>query len=287
MVLCPYIFLITRHDLPPLRLQPTEIAAAHWVPIKTLLSPEARTYEYQDISARLAKQDWGPRRLWYRFTLGLMLFSAVRLTPSASVISEAPASVETTSATTRAMKRARTWLGLGKSAPQSPDLLLWGLTLGVIADFLELLPPHNALQLWTYPTFSSPDVRFMVWLLSYRFRKSKYKRVRNMPATAPASIEVGLDSLPMPHDQEQEQEVQWHQKHPPGAGESGLGVAREHEGPSRKRARRGSRSSRIGVMLEGYYEIIRKAIALTLLGRGVTAVAVMAWLWHRYRYRRR
>lgn len=285
MVLCPYIFLITRHDLPPLRLQPSEIASAHWVPLQALLSPAARTYEYQDVSARLAKQHWGLRRFFYRSLLGHMLFSAVRLSPSASLLSETPVPLEATGPLNRRINRARTWLGLGKAEPPAPQLLLWGLTLGVLADFLELLPPHNALQLWTYPTFSSPDVRFAVWLLSKRFQQEKYKHIRDMPATAPASIEVGLDSVPLPHNLDRQPEEQYHEKHPPGAGESGLGVLREHEGPTRRRALRGSRSSRIGIMLEGYYEIIRRAIGLVMVARGVSALAVILWLWRRNRRR--
>lgn len=298
MVLCPYIFLITDPNLPPLRLQPTEIASAHWVPLSTLLSPTARTYEYQDVSSRLAQQDFGPRRLWYRLSLGLMLFSAVRLTPSASLLSEPPSIPEASTATllsrtTALLNRTTTYLGLLKTPTPKPDLLLWGLTLGVVADFLELLPPHNALQLWTYPTFSAPDVRIAVWLLSRRFRREKYRRVRDMPASAPASVEVGLDAVPLPRGRgrsyssssESASEVRWHEMHPPGAGESGLGVAREHEGLERRRARRGSRSSRIGVMLEGYYEIIRRGIALAVVGRGVVALGVVVWLWRRWRRR--
>lgn len=290
MILCPYIFLVTTHALPPLRLQPSEIASAHWVPLSTLLSPQARTYEYQDVSSRLAKQDFGLRRLWYRFTLGLMLFSAIRLTPTASLTSEAPSLPDPSSSPpTRTLQEARTSLGLPQPPTPQPDLHLWGLTLGVVADFLELLPPHNALQLWTYPTFSAPDVRFAVWLLSRRFRREKYRRVGDMPAVAPASVEVGLDAVPLPGkegEREREGEVRWHENHPPGAGESGVGVVREHEGPTRRRARRGSTSSRIGVMLEGYYGIIRRGILLALVGRGCLGVGAVWWLWRRWRRRR-
>lgn len=125
-------------------------------------------------------------------------------------------------------------------------------------------------------------------MLSYRFRAAKYKRIRDMPATAPAEIEVGMDSVPVPKgrrlSQGQSEEV-WHGTHPPGSGESGMGVTREHEGPMRRRARRGSRSSRIGVMLEGYYEIIRRAIAVTVVMRGIGAVIGLLWLWRKYRRR--
>jgi hypothetical protein len=41
----------------------------------------------------------------------------------------------------------------GEGAYPSP-LLLWGLTLGILADFLDMLPPHQAVQLWKYPTFT-------------------------------------------------------------------------------------------------------------------------------------
>lgn len=283
MVLCPYIFLLTRHDIPPIRLQPTEIASAHWVPIRSLLSPEMRTQEYQDVTNRLAKQEFGIKRRIYQVMLGKMLFSAVRLIPSESLYctSSAGFGPETPQGITAITQPISLWLGGRKTLSASTDrpLLLWGLTLGVLADMLELLPPHNALSLWSYPTFSPPDVRLIIWALSYQFRKQKASHLNVSHAYAPAEIEVGLDSVPKPQDNDRYSE----EGEPPEAGISGLGVGREHGGPQRRR--RGSRSSRVGYMLDGYYELIRKGVALALIARGTVILLLLALAWRRYKLR--
>ncbi|TKA72037.1 hypothetical protein B0A49_03366 [Cryomyces minteri] len=84
MVLCPYVFLITQPSLPPLRLQPTEVASTHWVSLRALLSPSQRTFAYEDVSSRLAKQEKGWRKDVMRVMLGKMQFAAIRLIPSES-----------------------------------------------------------------------------------------------------------------------------------------------------------------------------------------------------------
>lgn len=268
--------------MPPLRLQPTEIASTHWVPIKSLLSPEMRTYEYQDVSNRLAKQEFGIKRWFLRAMLGKMLFSAVRLIPSESLYctSSAGFGSEYPEGIAAIPEKIRIWSGT-RSFGASTDrpLLLWGLTLGVMADLLEFIPPHNALSLWTYPTFSPLDVRLVIWIMSHRFRQQKQRKLNIVHQYAPASIEVGLDSVPTPKDGGRYVE----DGEPPEAGISGLGVGQEHENPTRKR--RGSRSSRVGFMLDGYYEIVRKGVALALLGRSAFVVALLSILWHRYKRR--
>src|SRR5436305_15279350 len=87
MVLCPYVFVITEPTIPPLALQPTEVAAAHWVPLRALLSPSLRTFEYVDLSSRFAKQGGPVLRAVLRVLLGKMRFSAVQLIPSESLFS--------------------------------------------------------------------------------------------------------------------------------------------------------------------------------------------------------
>ncbi|KAI7283957.1 hypothetical protein KC345_g2592 [Hortaea werneckii] len=188
MVLCPYVFLLTTPHIPPLRLQPTEVAATHWVPLRSLQSPSQRTIAFEDVSSRLANQETGVKKWMLSLILGKMMFAAINLLPTESLHSaETPAPdtgvqlqdnrhvQEPSAFSIPGLRNLFSQLTNPDPNPPKQDspLLLWGLTLGVISDFLDLIPPHNALELWTYPTFSPLDVRFVVWLMTYRFKQRK------------------------------------------------------------------------------------------------------------------
>ncbi|KAI6967373.1 hypothetical protein KC318_g10116 [Hortaea werneckii] len=188
MVLCPYVFLLTTPHIPPLRLQPTEVAATHWVPLRSLQSPAQRTVAFEDVSSRLANQETGVKKWMLSLILGKMMFAAINLLPTESLHSaETPAPdtgvqlqdnrhvQEPSPLSIPGLRKTFSQLTNPDPNPPKQDspLLLWGLTLGVISDFLDLIPPHNALELWTYPTFSPLDVRFIVWLMTYRFKQRK------------------------------------------------------------------------------------------------------------------
>ncbi|KAI6832535.1 hypothetical protein KC332_g6593 [Hortaea werneckii] len=188
MVLCPYVFLLTTPHIPPLRLQPTEVAATHWVPLRSLQSPSQRTVAFEDVSSRLANQETGVKKWMLSLILGKMMFAAINLLPTESLHSaETPAPdtgvqlqdnrhvQEPSPLSVPGLRNLFSQLTNPDPNPPKQDspLLLWGLTLGVISDFLDLIPPHNALELWTYPTFSPLDVRFVVWLMTYRFKQRK------------------------------------------------------------------------------------------------------------------
>lgn len=188
MVLCPYVFLLTTPHIPPLRLQPTEVAATHWVPLRSLQSPAQRTVAFEDVSSRLANQETGVKKWMLSLILGKMMFAAINLLPTESLHSaETPApDTGVQLQDNRHIQEPFPFSILGlrnllsqltnpypNPPKQDSPLLLWGLTLGVISDFLDLIPPHNALELWTYPTFSPLDVRFIVWLMTYRFKQRK------------------------------------------------------------------------------------------------------------------
>ncbi|KAB8241416.1 NUDIX hydrolase domain-like protein [Aspergillus flavus] len=193
MVLCPYVFLLTCSDSPTLRLQPTEVASTHWVPLSALLSPSQRTVEYVDISQRYAKTSGFITRLTYRYILGLMEFSAVRLRPTeslwcnpsfgfAAIDSRGPSPL---------MQRLKAWFFGNRPDPedQTQPLLLWGLTLGILADFLDMLPPHTAVQLWEYPTFTFPDLRLITSILTYRLRKSNKLQAKSRPQLSNTAVD--------------------------------------------------------------------------------------------------
>lgn len=183
MVLCPFVFLMVTQTVP-LLLQPTEVASAHWVALRHLLTPEHRTLWYEDVSNRLAKQETGLRRHVLRAMLGMMTFGAIHLQPLESHVSfESP----------QPLLIKRPWrhrlFAPDEVKPQAP-LLLWGLTLGVLTDFLYLLPPHTALELWQYPTFTQWDVRFVIWAMTYRLRNADASSRRPGAALTSNTLEV-------------------------------------------------------------------------------------------------
>lgn len=287
MVLCPYVFLLTHHDVPPLRLQPTEVASIHWVSLRALLSPAQRTHEYADVSNRLAKQELGIKRWFLQAMLSKMMFAAIQLIPSESIycssipgfIPECEAGGK--SSTDGKSKRWRKSGKAGSTATQKP-LLLWGLTLGVISDLLEHIPPHKALELWTYPTFTNWDVRFTLWAMSYSFRKQKQIEMMQTPndaAPASAVIDARVDAAGMPKQDLSEsgtvEEVQ-----PGEVGIGGLGVGR-YWGRSRRDVL-ASRGSAVNSILEGYYPIVRKAVTVALVGRISIVTILVAFLWTKY-----
>ncbi|KAF2146094.1 uncharacterized protein K452DRAFT_283376 [Aplosporella prunicola CBS 121167] len=277
MVLCPYIYLLTDPEPPVLRLQPTEVGSTHWVSIRALLSPSQRTYWHEDVSNRLAKQEVGIKRWFLRQMLGKMIFAAVRLIPSQSTYcSTIPGFVpEEPSSPTFAGKLSKWWHGAEPTSSTDTPLLLWGLTLGIMADFLDLLPPYNSVKLWTYPTFTPYDVQFMLWAISYSFRKRKQKEVLEYHNEAPITVEEGLDAI--------EAGGKAKELEAPESGISGLGVERYYSRLGQKQ--RATRSSSVGVMLEGYYDIIRKTVALALIGRVSAFSILVGSLWLKYRRR--
>ncbi|KAJ4347849.1 uncharacterized protein N0V89_009219 [Didymosphaeria variabile] len=270
MVLCPYIYLLTSPTYPAQRLQPTEVASTHWVSLRALQSPSLRTYEYAYVSARLAKSELGIKRWFLQSMLSSMMFAAIHLVPSnstycATIPDFIPAGGPPDAGTLGKVKevlRGPEGRDLGK-----PPLLLWGLTLGVVSDLLEHLPPHNALELWTYPTFTNWDVRFVMWAMSYRFRKQKSAEMSTQT--------IGLETASVPIiDAEVEEK-------PGEVGIAGLGVGRNWGRTGR--AKMVARNAAVNSMLEGYYPIVRKAVATALVARIGLFVGLAVVLGRRYR----
>ena len=288
MVLCPYVYLLTSSEYPAQRLQPTEVASTHWVPLRALMSPALRTYEYADVSNRLAKSELGIKRWFLQAMLSKMMFAAIHLVPSESTFcSSIPGFVPEGS------PRNSSPLGKFKeifAGPETvnlmkkPPLLLWGLTLGVISDLLEHIPPHNALELWTYPTFTNWDVRFTMWAMSYRFRKQK---ALEMSSTSQPSLDSAIGNtvvtselpnkdplLSVAEDVERVEE-------PGEVGIAGLGVGRNWGKTGRESMI--ARGAAVNSMLEGYYPIVRKAVATALVGRITIVSLIAAYAWNRYK----
>lgn len=280
MVLCPYIFLLTSHTVPALRLQPTEVASAHWVPVRALISPAQRTLWYQDVSSRTSGRDFGFKRSIHRAMIGKMMFAAVRLIPSESVyctsidefIPTQPAKATSADDPINANVTVPL-IGASWYKPPSPvdsPLLLWGLTLGVMSDFLDLLPPHMAMRQWVYPTFSPLDMRFVLWLLSYNFRKRKQKELEEGYQVAVPVVERGLDIVGVQNGLVEKTEA---------AKADGMGAGWRHYGRVRN-DQRGFRSDAFGSLMQGYYTLVRRAVEITLVGR-LSLLAVVLWIAYR------
>ncbi|CAK3974536.1 nudix family hydrolase like [Lecanosticta acicola] len=306
LVLCPYVFLLTQHEIPPLKLQPSEVAATHWVPLRKLLDPKQRTVVFEDVSSRLANQETGVKKWMLSMILGKMQFAAIHLQPTESLHSEeSPAEhalQDNRFARLDARDEAENLISRIRRSDlfnQYPlpkkegPLLLWGLTLGVVSDFLDLIPPHNALELWSYPTFTPLDVRFTVWLLTYRFKNrkraelqsgSEFRDLRPSFGTAsesyaPGNADVSASTVIV--------------ERPDETGLHGLGTG------SGVGDFKGNKAA-VATMLEGfveslarltlpeitnrarYYDIVRRAVALALVGRMSAFVVLAALAWRRY-----
>lgn len=259
MVLCPYIFVITGTKTPPLVLQPTEVAAAHWVPLRSLLSPSLRTFEYVDLSTRYSRQGGPILRTILRILLGKMRFSAIQLIPSESLFSSFTDGFILENAkkpSNLISKVAQAEFGIPASVNQR--LLLWGLTLGVLADLLDMLPPYNASKLWIYPNFTTPDLRAIIYLLTFRIRRNNAGDLSS--GTWPS--QTAVDSTT--------QAVAVSEAEPRSLAHDAVGIGGVGSGRS----------------LSGYYDRISISIAIFLAIRATLGSLALAWLFKFWRKRR-
>lgn len=287
MVLCPYVYLLTSPAYPAQRLQPTEVASSHWVPVRALLSPSLRTYEYADVSARLAKSELGIKRWFLQAMLSKMMFAAIRLVPANSTYcATIPDFIPDGDALAEGLLGNLKEALIGPEArhkDRKPPLLLWGLTLGVVSDFLEHMPPHNALELWTYPTFTNWDVRFVMWAMSYRFRRQRALEMSTIASSA-SSTSTGEASGNAPVQDipgvDSEAVGALYEEKPGEVGIAGLGVGRGWGQTGR--AKMVARGAAVNSLLEGYYPLVRKAVTTALVGRLGVAVLLAALAWRTF-----
>lgn len=275
MVLCPFVFLWTRSDSPSLRLQPTEVASTHWVSLRTLLSPESRTVEYVDVTERYAKRVGYLARLAFRSLMGHMQFSAIQLTPTESLccnsIPEFFPYDHKTQGSQSSFRQWSTWCSGSQTEPsgQRRPLLLWGLTLGILADFLDMLPPHTAVQLWKYPTFTAPDLRLLLSILTYRLRKRNILKVTSAARSNNTAVDSQTAAITAPEAADSN-----YGSNEVGIG--GLGVGRFYRGSDKDG---GESSYAVGIMLRGYYERMRIAMYFFLAWRVALGTTAAAFAW--------
>lgn len=272
MVLCPYIFMLTG-PIPVLQPQPTEVAALHWIPLRALLSPSLRTREYVDTSSRMVKQGGVVVQKVLRFLLGRMMFSAVQLTPSESLYATSipgfvPDGGDPTGKLFSGLAEGSFGVpssSAGSLAHQQP-LLLWGLTLGVLADFLDMLPPYNAVSLWRYPTYTMPDLRLLVYLITRPVRKNNAGDLST--GSWPSQTAVDATTQAMAVSEAEPRRLA--KKNEVGIG--GLGVG-SHRQPA------------VGKLLSGYYERMSLAIGIFLVYRTLLGSAALYWVYRTWRRR--
>ncbi|KAL4963374.1 NUDIX hydrolase [Aspergillus stella-maris] len=279
MVLCPYVFLLTGCDSPVLELQPDEVASTHWVSLNVLLSPSSRTVEHVDMTQRLASQGGLMARLASRTMMGYMQFSAIKLNSTESLqdVTNLSRSLATAQTSTWLQKFKSTLCGSKQNSIQTPPLLLWGLTLGILADFLDMLPPHTAVQLWKYPNFTAPDLRLLVNVLTYKLRKYNMQQVKLGARRRPSDTAIDGETAALPVEvQEKTEDDRNH------VGIGGLGVGRYYG--SSDTSSDGSAYA-VGIMLRGYYQKIRVALYIFVAWRVAmgSVAAVVAWRYLRRR----
>ena len=257
MVLCPFIFLLTEHHVPPLALQPSEVASVHWVPLRALLASSQRSFALKELSYRLTEYELGIPRILSFMMLGSMKFPAIELLPS-----------ETKSCITNyefldfpSQRQTHT------SKLSRKPLIMWGLTFGIISDLLEMLPPFNALQLWTYPTFTTYDLNFSLWMLTFSRRKRlrqllKNKRYSTTQSNTLLLQESGSRSMRNRKVQRSERVRNIDRDNSERSNLEPKTITNGHVDDQRSPA-----SEKIDAMLEGYHVPLCQALYLTLIFR--------------------
>lgn len=263
MVLCPFVYLALRHDLPPLTLQPSEVHSAHWVSLRGLLAPSLRTVERWDLSKGSVLQQSFIMRMLTRATAGYMLFGGIRLLPTESLYcSSADGFIPETRRPTAWIESANHMIsnafngGHTQHMNRDRPLILWGLTMGITADFLEMLDAHGTSKLWFWPTFSAPDIFLMTRLLTHRFRTQRLRELTSRTGRpGPDDVRVsGFDALTVTI--------------------------------STMRRSKGSESGVAGgLLLEGYFDRLFKALYVAVFARLGFSLALTVFIVRRYRRR--
>lgn len=163
MTLCTYVFIVNGGPRSAkLTLQPSEIDRTFWIPVPHLYGKEAGTAGYEVVPMgqrlRLHQRPIIPRFLHpfiTKFFVGNMLFGCTNLVYPRDMVTTLP------------------------NGP-NPPYKLWGLTLGIMIDFLEILRPRTETLHFLYPTFQSPDFRLILWALTSKLRREKAEHFKSI-----------------------------------------------------------------------------------------------------------
>ncbi|KAI4238956.1 MAG: hypothetical protein LQ349_000726 [Xanthoria aureola] len=262
MVLCPFVFLQMRVDTEPLALQPTEVHSAHWVSLRALTSPYLNSYIRSDVSQPFGRSDSDFIRTLIRLLFGQVLIKGIDLVPTESVYCNSGADLLPSGPRVSTVASGLlSFLFSARTTWENPSqqLILWGLTLGIMSDFLRILPSCDPSKLWAWPTLSHIDHQFSIWLFTLAYRKQK---LREIESSYPANdTTIGG---------------------PSGPGELDDTTFTTFQARSRKEVQ----DSALLEMLGGYYDRARTAVYLTLLLRIGTGGLLAAWGVRELRNRR-
>lgn len=272
MILCPYVHLVMRSDTHPLKLQSTEVSSTHWVSLRALMSPHHRTFERSDVSDRFLRRGNRVTGSVLRAMIGQLLFTARRLVPTESVYSRSTLdyaslvhAVELQQAGSRCNMVSTWWRGSPSvTSTREPPLILWGLTYGILANFLGLLPTDNPTKMWDWPTLSPWDIRIVIWLTTYKFRAHKMR-----------ILSTSMAALGDP--------IGRHENVVLGGFDSDTFATTTTNVRLRSRL---SSLDTVGEMLDGYFERLKTAMWIALALRLGFGTIVITILIHRYRRRR-
>lgn len=287
MVLCPYIFLLTGKTVPAVQPQPTEVASIHWVSFRALLTPTLRTREAVDMSSRMARHVGPVIHRLIRMTMGRMMFSAVRLLPTESVYaSSIPGFIPAKGGDN--LSSVSGWVHAPFSNPSSAEplsfqqpIILWGLTLGVLADLLDQLPPYNAVKLWKYPTFTVPDLRLIVYVMTRSFRRNTAETFSSGSWPSQTAIDSTTQATAIatsePASKESDAEPTQRAKQP-GFEKNSVGIGGLGVGSNPQHA--------VGKLLYGYYDRVNVAIMIFLAYRAIATTGIAFWIYRIWKKRR-
>ncbi|RKF61342.1 Uncharacterized protein C14C4.10c [Erysiphe neolycopersici] len=265
LTLCPFVFLWTKPVLPPLQLQPGEVASIHWVPLRIMLSSSSRTYKYIDSADRILQRGGPVSKIVLQSLLGSIQFSAIELLPSESL--HCTSSEEffprenliQLQSKKSFFNRIFDWGILGKQdkLASNDPLLLWGLTLGIFVDFLHLLPASNAIELWSYPTFTNYDVQLIVSILTWSLRRRNKDSLKVESGAKLTAIDDENEAVPI---------------------ENSLCV-QGLDGTTEvlKKSRFKNQSHIVGILLDGYYDMLRRG-AIIAAGLRVASIFSLAFI---------
>jgi hypothetical protein len=201
-----------------------------------------------------------------------MRFSAVRLIPSESVFCSSteeffPLEDKSSEKTAPLTTRLYNWY-LGDhagSAERTRSHLLWGLTLGILADFLDQLPPHNAVELWSYPTFTSWDTRFLIHLLTLKLKRRNKAQLHGNHTGNQTAVDSETEAAP--------------------SGDNPWFIGGLSDGMKCDKGKNAKKSYAVGVMLEGYYDMARVGVWTAFTARILASAALILYIIRRVRRR--
>lgn len=184
------------------------------------------------------------------------MFSAIHLVPSESLF--APPSTplkQSVSDNAHFFSRlARGAFGVPSSAGSFGPLLAWGISLGILVDLLEMLPTHNAVELWRYPTFTVPDLRLLIYLFTYQLRKDNARLLNSGTWPSHTAADETTAAIAI-------SEAEPHHIKP------------DHV-CSREKGKALRQSPALNLMISGYYERMNVAITVFLALRFTAATAL-------------